>query len=108
MALFHTCGNGRPKPWLLLLLLFYVLWKKQLLCGRNKKFPMKICREEKKIRKYHLMLVLSVNTVESFLFLDYFFVKWVSMMLWRSRIATKVYKQNLRVIDAWYLCVFFL
>lgn len=76
MALFHTHGNGSAKPWLLLLLLFYVLWEKQLLCGRNKKkFPWKIYREEKKIRKCHLMLVLAVNAVESFLFLDCFFVK---------------------------------
>lgn len=54
---------------LLLHLFFFLL--KQLFCQRGKKVLQKIYIEENKNRKRHLKLVVLVNTVESFLFLDY-------------------------------------
>ena len=57
------------------LMVCWFFLKKQLLCQSSKKFPQKIYIEGKKIRKWHLKLVLVVNTVEIFPFLDYLFVK---------------------------------
>lgn len=57
-------------------------------------------------RKCHLELVLSINTVENFLFFDYFFVKQFPLPQTFEQLEQILYKgifRNLHIIDALYL-----